>query len=123
MNADFFLLDLINTTLRVLVTIIAAFALYEFFEDYKPVERIGLGFMASGSFMTVPPIWSYHPGQGVYDSWAVTVMTLGIALMIVGRIVRHVRHRINNARHVDGMARELREIRRKREKGISHGRH
>ncbi|WIW88946.1 hypothetical protein K3M67_02910 [Sphingobium sp. V4] len=104
---DFFVFDLLNTCLRVAVTLIVAFKLVEFYDDYKPTERAGLGMMGSGSFLTVPPIWAYQPGQGVFDGWAVTIMTIGIILLLFGRMSRHIRHRANNAAHVRQMEAEL----------------
>ena len=111
---DFFAFDLLNPCLRVAVTLIVAYKLVEFYDDYKPAERVGLAMMGSGSFLTVPPIWAYQVGQGVFDGWAVTVMTLGIILMLFGRMSRHIRHRANNARHAAQMEREIAERRRAR---------
>jgi hypothetical protein len=41
-------------------------------------------------------------------------MTLGIILMLFGRMSRHIRHRANNARHAEQMERDIAERRRAR---------
>lgn len=114
---DFFVFDLLNTCLRVAVTLIVTYKLIEFYDEYKPTERVGLALMGSGSFLTVPPIWAYQPGEGVFDGWSVTVMTAGIILLLFGRMTRHIRHRANNARHAILMEQQIAERRRARERG------
>lgn len=112
---EIFLFDLLNTCLRVAVTIIVAYKLIEFYEEYKGAERLGLGMLGSGSFLTVPPIWAYRLDERVFDGWSVSVMTAGILLMLFGRMNRHIRHRAANAAHAAQMEEELRQRRAARE--------
>lgn len=88
--------DILNSIARGLVTLLCAYKLYRFHGMMIPVERIGLGFMASGSLMTVPIIWQGR--HSPFDGWAVAVMTVGLAVFLIGRTWRDRRHqRANDA--------------------------
>ena len=96
--ADYFVFDMLNSALRLLVTALLAYKLYRFYDNFKPIERIGIALIASGSFLTIPPLLPLRPNVPVFDGWAVSVMTFGILLHFVGRIMRHIRHnRANDA--------------------------
>jgi hypothetical protein len=90
--------DIINSIARALVTAVCVYKLYRFHDMMIQIERIGLGFMAAGSLMTVPIIWQGH--HSPFDGWAVSVMTIGLAVFLVGRTWRDRRHQRNNDRQV-----------------------
>lgn len=90
--------DIINSVARALVTIVCAYKLVRFYDMMIQVERVGLGFMASGSLMTVPIIWQGH--HSPFDGWAVSVMTIGLATFLVGRTWRDRRHQRANDQQV-----------------------
>lgn len=90
--------DIINSLARALVTLVCAYKLYRFYDMMIRPEQIGLAFMASGSLMTVPIIWQGH--HSPFDGWAVSVMTIGLAVFLIGRTWRDRRHQKNNDRQV-----------------------
>jgi hypothetical protein len=98
--------DILNSIARALVTAACVYKLYRFHSMMIPVERGGLGFMASGSLMTVPIIWQGR--HSPFDGWAVSVMTFGLAAFILGRTWRDRRHQKANDRQVASMRAELR---------------
>lgn len=90
--------DIINSLFRAIVTLVCVYKLYRFYDMMIPLERIGLGFMASGSLMTVPIIWQGH--HSPFDGWAVSVMTIGLAVFLAGRTWRDRRHQRANDRQI-----------------------
>ena len=98
--------DIINSIARAVVTLVCIYKLYRFHDMMIRIERIGLGFMASGSLMTVPIIWQGH--HSPFDGWAVSVMTIGLAVFLVGRTWRDRRHQRANDQQVVSMRAELR---------------
>ncbi len=90
--------DIINSIARALVTVVCAYKLFKFYDMMIQPERIGLGFMASGSLMTVPIIWQGH--HSPFDGWAVSVMTIGLAVFLAGRTWRDRRHQRANDQQV-----------------------
>ena len=95
---EYFVFDILNTFLRLAVTAILVVKLTKFYANFKQIERIGMGLIASGSFLTIPPIWMVRPNAPVFDGWSTSVMTFGLCLYFTGRMMRHVRHnRANDA--------------------------
>lgn len=90
--------DIINSIARAVVTLVCAYKLFKFYDMMIQPERIGLGFMASGSLMTVPIIWQGH--HSPFDGWAVSVMTIGLAVFLAGRTWRDRRHQRANDKQV-----------------------
>jgi hypothetical protein len=90
--------DIINSLARAIVTFVCVYKLYRFHDMMIPAERIGLGFMASGSLMTVPIIWQGH--HSPFDGWAVSVMTIGLAVFLGGRTWRDRRHQRANDQQI-----------------------
>lgn len=90
--------DIINSIARALVTLVCVYKLYRFYDMMIQPERIGLGFMASGSLMTVPIIW--QGSRSPFDGWAVSVMTIGLAVFLAGRTWRDRRHQRANDQQV-----------------------
>lgn len=97
--------DILNSLLRVTVTLIVVYKLTQFTGQMIKAERIGLGFMASGSLMTVPIIW--YGQRAPFDGWAVTVMTGGAVLFLIGRTWRDYRHQRANDRQAEYYAAHL----------------
>lgn len=90
--------DILNSLARALVTAVCVYKLYRFYDLMIPFERHGLGFMASGSLMTVPIIWQGR--HSPFDGWAVSVMTIGLAVFLLGRTWRDRRHQKANDQQV-----------------------
>lgn len=88
--------DIANVLLRLLLTALVIYKLSQFREMANLVERIGLGMMGGGSFLTVPIIMDRN--HSPFDGWATTVLTLGVVLLIGGRTYRDWKHaRANEA--------------------------
>lgn len=95
---EYFLLDVLNSALRLCVTVLLVYKLVIFYDNLKILERAGIALIASGTFMTIPPLWAIRPTQPVFDGWATSVMTFGILMHFTGRMMRHIRHnRANEA--------------------------
>ncbi len=90
--------DIVNSLARALVTFVCVYKLYRFYDMMIPLERIGLAFMASGSLMTVTIIW--QGSRSPFDGWAVSVMTIGLAVFLAGRTWRDRRHQRANDQQV-----------------------
>lgn len=86
--------DILNSLLRITITLIVVYKLTQFTGMMIKAERAGLGLMASGSLMTVPIIW--YGQRSPFDGWAVTVMTGGAVLFLLGRTYRDYRHQRAN---------------------------
>lgn len=91
--------DFLNSAGRILLTLIVAYKLVQFREMMIPLERIGLGMMGGGSFLTVSVIW--EGASSPFDGWATTLMTVGAILFLGGRTWRDRRHSRANAGAVD----------------------
>lgn len=86
-----------NAILRLAVTIILTIKLARYADMLIKLERLGIGIMGGTSFLTVPVI--VNGGSGTpFDGWASTLFTLGALIYFSGRMSRHARHRVNNAR-------------------------
>lgn len=91
--------DILNTLGRLALTVIVIYKLTQFRSMMIMLERVGLGIMGAGSFLTVAVIWERE--QSPFDGWAVTVLTFGAVLFLGGRTWRDRRHQRAN----DAMAR------------------
>lgn len=90
--------DIINSVFRAVLTAVIVYKLIQFHDMMIAPERIGLGLMASGSLMTVPIIWEGH--HSPFDGWAVSVMTVGAVVFLLGRTWRDRRHQRANDRQI-----------------------
>lgn len=91
--------DILNATLRLVVTVIVIYKLAQFRETANLCERIGMGLAGGGSFMTIPIIM--EGTNSPFDGWAVTVMSLGFVLWMGGRTWRDMKHHRNNRRQLE----------------------
>lgn len=90
--------DVANIVLRLAVTAIVVYKLSTFRDAANITERMGLGMMGGGSFLTIPII--IDRGASPFDGWATSVMTLGMLLLLVGRTYRDWKHSSRNAEQV-----------------------
>lgn len=98
--------DIINTIGRLLLTFIVVYKLTQFRELMISMERLGLGMMGGGSFLTVAVIWERE--RSPFDGWAVSILTIGAVVFLAGRTWRDRRHQRANDAQVMGMRAELR---------------
>lgn len=82
--------DVLNVIGRLLLTIIGVYKMTQFREHMIPMERIGLGVMCGGSFLTIPIIIDEHGNP--FSGWATTVLTFGAIVFLLGRTWRDRRH-------------------------------
>lgn len=90
--------DILNSLWRVLLVLVVAYKLTQFREMMIAAERIGLGLMGGGSLMTVSIIWEHRASP--FDGWAVSVMTIGAVVFLMGRTWRDRRHQRANDRQI-----------------------
>lgn len=90
--------DIINALLRLTLTALVIYKLAQFRDTANLAERVGLGMMGGGSFLTIGII--LEGPQSPFDGWAVTVLTGGMVLLIAGRTWRDLRHARNNHRQL-----------------------
>lgn len=100
--------DFINSFLRLILTGLVIYKLSQFREMANMAERLGLGMMGGGSFLTIGVIIEGHDSP--YDGWAAGVLTLGMVLLIGGRTYRDMKHQRAN----DQMVEQAREWQRGR---------
>lgn len=87
-------LDYINAAGRIILTGIVIYKVTQFREMANGAERLGLGMMGSGSFLTVPII--LYKNQNPFEGWAITLLTMGAILLLLGRTYRdHLHWRAN----------------------------
>ncbi|WP_156884277.1 hypothetical protein V3I01_08000 [Sphingomonas sp. gentR] len=87
--------DILNVFGRLLLTAIAVYKLSQFRDHMIAMERIGLGFMGGGSFLTIPIIIDRY--NNPFNGWATSVLTFGAVLFLAGRTWRDRRHEQANA--------------------------
>jgi hypothetical protein len=90
--------DILNSAGRALLTLLAIYKLAQFREMMIPLERLGLGMMGGGSFLTIAVIWERQ--RSPFDGWSVTVLTVGAVLFLAGRTWRDRRHQRANEMQV-----------------------
>lgn len=86
--------DVINSLGRVAITTVVVIVLVKFKEALNLIQRLGLGLMGGGSFLTVSIIWEGQ--RSPYDGWSVTALTYGLLAFMVGTVYRYWRHEHNN---------------------------
>ncbi len=86
--------DILNTLGRLALTVIVIYKLTQFRSMMIMLERVGLGIMGAGSFLTVAVIWERE--QSPFDGWAVTLLTFGAVAFLAGRTWRDRRHQKAN---------------------------
>jgi len=86
--------DIVNTVGRVILTVVVIYKLAQFREMANVTERYGLGMMGTGSFLTVPVI--LYKNNNPFEGWAVTLLTVGAIMFLVGRTWRDRKHARNN---------------------------
>lgn len=90
--------DIMNVIGRTILTLIVVYKLAQFREMANAVERLGLGMMGAGSFLTVPVI--LYKNNNPFEGWSVTLLTVGAVMFLVGRTWRDRRHMLANERQV-----------------------
>lgn len=91
--------DILNAALRLVLTALVIYKITQFRETANLVERMGLGLMGGGSFLTIGIIM--EGPSSPFDGWAVTILTLGMVMLIAGRTWRDMRHQRNNRRQLE----------------------
>lgn len=86
--------DAINAVFRVILTILVIYKVTQFRDQANSVERMGLGLMGAGSFLTVPVL--LYRNQNPFEGWAVTLLTIGAILLLSGRTWRDYKHKRAN---------------------------
>lgn len=90
--------DIINALLRLSLTFICIYKLAQFRDQTNMAERVGIGMIGGGSFMTIGII--LEGTVSPFDGWATSVMTAGVVLLIAGRTWRDLQHQRNNRRQL-----------------------
>lgn len=90
--------EISNIALRLLLTMLCIYKLAQFREQANLIERIGIGMMGGGSFLTIGII--LEGPRSPFDAWATTVLTGGIVLLVAGRTWRDLQHDRNNRRQL-----------------------
>ncbi len=90
--------DILNVAGRLLLTLLVIYKLSLFREHMICVERVGLGMMGGGSFLTVPIIIDRY--NNPFNGWATTLLTVGALVFIAGRTWRDRRHAAANQEQV-----------------------
>jgi len=101
----------INAVCRVILTCLVVYKITQFRDMANAMERFGLGMMGSGSFLTVPVI--LYKNQNPFEGWAVTILTVGAILLLIGRTYRDHKHWRANRRQ-QRLAAQYLEARQKR---------
>lgn len=87
--------DILNVLSRLLLTVIVIYMLCQFRERMIHMERVGLGFMGGGSFLTIPIIIDRDGNP--FSGWATFILTFGAVLFLAGRTWRDRKHERANA--------------------------
>lgn len=82
------------TGLRFAVTCICSVKVTRFRDTMNLTERIGLGIMGSGSFLTIGVVWERTGSP--FEGWAATLLTFGALLFLAGRTWRDWKHQRAN---------------------------
>lgn len=86
--------DIANVFGRLLLTMMVVYKLSIFRDQMIAMERIGLGIMGAGSFLTIPIIIERYGNP--FNGWAVSLLTFGAVIFIAGRVWRDRRHAAAN---------------------------
>ena len=82
--------DIANVIGRTFLTLLVVYKLAQFREMANVLERLGLGMMGAGSFLTVPVI--LYKYNNPFEGWSVSILTFGAIIFLVGRTWRDRRH-------------------------------
>ncbi|MBB4616895.1 hypothetical protein [Sphingomonas abaci] len=88
--------DIVNTLGRLVLTLIVVVKITRFRGTLNAMERVSLGAMGGGSFLTIAVIWERQSSP--FDGWATTLVTFGAVGFLIGRTVRDWKHDHANAR-------------------------
>lgn len=86
--------EIINASGRIILTALVIYKVTTFRDQANSAERMGLGLMGSGSFLTVPII--LYKNQNPFEGWAVALLTIGAILLLGGRTWRDHKHKRAN---------------------------
>lgn len=87
--------DYFNVVGRLALTAMVVVKLGMFREMANVIERMGLGAVGAGSFLTVPVI--LYRNENPFEGWSVTLLTYGVVLFLAGRTWRDSKHARANA--------------------------
>lgn len=90
--------DILNVAFALGITAFATIKLLYYYDDFKPIERGGLGIMAGSVLLTVPPLLT--TAATPFDDWSSVALRLGIFLYLAGKVERLMRHARNNRRQI-----------------------
>lgn len=90
--------DILNTLGRLVLTMIVVVKITRFRDTLNVVERICLGVMGSGSFLTIAVIWERTGSP--FEGWATTLLTFGAVGFLIGRTMRDWKHDGANQRAI-----------------------
>lgn len=85
------LLHLASAIFGVTVAALLVVKLTMFPEQFKRIERIGMGLVGGTMILRIGPIVS-SPETTPFSDWSTTLMTFGLVLMHWGRLARLIRH-------------------------------
>jgi len=85
---------ILNAVLSFLLTLIVVYKVTMFRSQANGMERLGLGLMGSGFFLTIPV--SLFRNENPFEGWAVTLLRIGVIVFLAGRTLRDYRHKKRN---------------------------
>lgn len=88
--------ELVNIVGRITLTMFVVYKLTQLRLTINLVERMGLGMMGAGSFLTISVIWERQ--QSPFDGWAGCLLTYGAVCFLAGRTWRDMKHARTNRR-------------------------
>jgi asparagine N-glycosylation enzyme membrane subunit Stt3 len=71
---------------RLVVGLLVAFKLVWRYHRLGCLERLGLALMGGSAILTIPPIMMFRATP--YDEWSGLLFGIGIALYILGKLIR-----------------------------------
>jgi hypothetical protein len=90
---------LFNAIGRIILTALVVLKLSMFRDQANLAERLGMGLMGGGSFLTAPVVLLGR-GQTPFDDWAGSILIWGGILLISGRTYRDWKHKRANDEQV-----------------------
>ncbi len=95
-----FLLHLLNAVGGVCVAGVLVVMLVKFPDQFRKVERIGMGLLGGTLILRIGPVMSY-PETTPFSDWSPALMIVGLFMMNAGRLKRLIRHDRANQRAID----------------------
>jgi len=86
--------DLLNSCGRLGLTVVMVWVVTRFRDSLNAFQRLGLGFAAGGSLLTINVIWERT--HSPYDGWSVTLLTYGVLSFMLGTAFRYWQHQHRN---------------------------